>query len=154
MRFLIGFAIAVLMLTPFGFSEPPTSFCDLMRNPEKYNGKEVTVRATWRYEFEQSQFYCIDCSLKEMTWLDVWPSKLDDESTKAFHQIPKGHGIVNITVQGTFQSGDHFGHLGAYSYQITVHKISNVSVVSNTTKGIAGEQEAEKRWACGGSNPK
>jgi hypothetical protein len=52
MRFLIGFAIAVLMLIPFGFSEPSTTFCDLLRNPEKYNGKEVTVRATWRYGFE------------------------------------------------------------------------------------------------------
>lgn len=49
------------MLTVVGYSETPVTFCDLLRNAEKYNGKEVTVRATWRYGFEWSQFYCLDC---------------------------------------------------------------------------------------------
>jgi hypothetical protein len=153
MRFVTGFAVVVLMLIPFGFSEPATTFCDLLRNPEKYNGKEVTVRATWRYGFEWSQFYCIDCSLKEMTWLDV-SSELDDESTKALKRIPKGAGIVNITVQGTFRSGGHFGHLDGYPYEFIARKLSRITIVSKGMKGIKEEEEAERRWACGGSNPK
>jgi len=40
MRLPVELAIAVLVLIPFGFSEPPATFCDLLRNPEKYNGKE------------------------------------------------------------------------------------------------------------------
>jgi hypothetical protein len=61
MRLLIGLVIAVLMIIPFGFSEPQTAFCDLLRNPEKYNGKEVTVRATWSKGPEWSELYCLGC---------------------------------------------------------------------------------------------
>ena len=64
-----------------------------------------------------------------MTWLDV-PSELDDASTKALKRVAKGAGIVNITVQGTFRSGGHFGLMNGYSNQFTVHKLSNVAIVS------------------------
>jgi hypothetical protein len=153
MRLLIGFAIAVLLLIPFGFSEPPTTFCDLLRNPEKYDGKEVTVRATWRYGFEWSQFYCLDCLDKGRAWLEM-PSDLDDVSTKILSRKPKGAGIVNLTVQGVFMSGGHFGHLNAYPYQLVARRVSNVAVVLSGMKDAAKEKEAEKRWACGGANPK
>ena len=32
--------------------QSPVTFCDLVRNPEKYNGDEITVRTTYRYGFE------------------------------------------------------------------------------------------------------
>jgi hypothetical protein len=148
-----AFVVAILMLVPSGYSDPPTTLCDLLRNPEKYAGKEVTVRATWRYGFEWSQFYCIDCAPKEMTWLEV-SSELDDASNRALKRIPKGAGIVNITVEGTFQSGGHYGHLDGYPNQFIARKISNIAIVSKGMRPLAEEQEVEKHWACGGSNPK
>lgn len=145
--------LVVFLVVASGDAQSPVTFCDLMRNSEKYNGKEVTVRATWRYGFEWSQFYCIDCSLKEMTWLDV-SSDLDDASSRALKQIPKGAGIVNITVQGTFRSGGHFGHMNGYRNQFIARKVSQVKIVSRGMRGLAEEHEAEKRWACGGTNPR
>jgi hypothetical protein len=88
-----------------------------------------------------------------MTWLDV-SAELDDESTKALKRIPKGAGIVNITVQGTFRSGGHFGHLNGYPYEFIARKLSRITIVSKGMKGVKEEEEAERRWACGGSNPK
>jgi hypothetical protein len=152
-RFLIAFATAVLVLVPFGFSDPPTTFCDLLRNPEKYNGKEVTVRATWRYGYEWSQFYCLDCLDKGRAWLEM-PFDLDDASMKALRRTPKGAGIVNLTVEGVFMSGGRFGHLNGYPYQLVARRVSKVAIVLSGMKGPAKEKEAEKRWACGGTNPK
>src|SRR4051812_7831273 len=46
------------------------AYCELLRDPAAYNGKIVRVRATYRYGFEWSQFYCTDCSEGRTTWVD------------------------------------------------------------------------------------
>jgi hypothetical protein len=153
MRLFFGILIALLFVIPLGHAETSTTFCDLMQNPDKYRGKRVTVRATWRYGFEWSQFYCIDCSLKEMTWLEISP-ELDNASNKLLNRVPKGAGIVNITVEGNFESGGHFGHMDGYPCRFTAKRIMRLTVVSRGMKSSAEEAEAEKKWACGGSNPK
>ena len=69
--------------------------------------------------------------------------------------LRKGAGIVNLTLQGVFVSGNHhFGHMGMYPYKFVVHKITDVAVVSKGMKPIADEEKAEKQWACGGTDPK
>jgi hypothetical protein len=153
MKLRLAFVVTVLILIPSGYSEQRITFCELLKDPEKYSDKEVTVRATWRYGFEWSQFYCIDCSPKEMTWLEISP-ELDEASNRVLRQVPKGAGIVNITVQGTYKSGGHYGHMNAYPNQFTARRLSQVAIVSKGMKGLAEEQQAERRWACGGSNPK
>jgi hypothetical protein len=132
-----------------GHSEPSVTLCDLLKNSEKYNGKEVTERATWRYGFEWSQFYCIDCLEHGLTWLDV-PADVDDGSNKILKRIPAA-GIVNVTVHGIFMSGGHFGHLG-YPHQLVAQKVSDIAV--SGMKSRAKEKELETRFACGGQNPK
>lgn len=152
MRFLTGIVIVAAMLIPSKPLQPDISFCELLKNPEQYNGKEVTVRATWRYGYEWSDFYCLDCLDQGKTWLQV-PSNLDDASTKALRRIPKA-GIVNITVRGIFMSNGHFGHLNGYPYQLVTQRVSNAAVILSGMKDAAQEKQAEKKWACGGENPK
>lgn len=127
------------------------TFCDLVRNPEKYNGQEVRIRATWRYGFEWSQLYCLECLDKGKAWLEMGPD-LDEASERSLKRTPEA-GIVNLTVQGVFLSGDTYGHLNGYRYKIVASKISGVVVILKGTKP-AKEQEAERRWACGGFSPK
>lgn len=128
------------------------TFCDLLRNPEKYNGKEVTVRATYRYGLEWQQLYCLDCLEKGKALLEV-PDNGDESLERSLKRTPKA-GIVNLTVQGLFMSGRTYGHMNGYHYQITAHKISNVVVLLKGMKSLEEEQRVEKRWACGGTNPK
>ena len=66
--------------------------CELMRDPEKYNGKLVKVRATWIYGFEWWYLHCLDCDGR--VWLDT--SELDEQSKKTLKHTPKGAGIVNV----------------------------------------------------------
>jgi hypothetical protein len=150
---LLVWIIVIFVLTGGIHSQSPLAFCDLIRSPQKYNGKEVTVRATYRYGFEWSELYCLDCLDQGKAWLDM-PTVLEDTSAKSLKKLPKGAGIVNLTVQGIFVSGSTFGHSNAYRYKIEPSKISDVVVLQKGMKSPEEEKSVERRSACGGTNPK
>jgi len=143
---LLSSAIIILFLTSGVHSQSPVTFCDLVRSPEKYTGKQVTVRATYRYGLEWSELYCLDCLDKGKVWLDM-PIELEDTSAKTLKKLPKGAGIVNLTVQGVFVSGGSI-------YKIEPSKISDVVVLQKGMKSPKEEKSIEKRYACGSTNPK
>ena len=150
---LLSWIFVLFVLTGGVHSQSPVTFCDLLRNPEKYNGKEVTVRATYRYGFEWSQLYCLDCLDHGKAWLGM-PVSLEDTSARSLKKMPKYAGIVNLTVQGVFETGGNFGHLNGYRYRIEPYKISDVAVLQKGMKSPEEEERVEKRWGCGGSDPK
>ena len=113
-------ALIVCLLAAAVQSQASVSFCDLVRSPEKYDGKVVSIRATYRYGFEWQQLYCIDCLDRGKAWLEI-PPDLDNTSDKALRRAPKGAGIVNLTVQGVFVSGGRFGHMNRYPYKFVGH---------------------------------
>jgi hypothetical protein len=135
-------------------SQTPVRFCDLLRNPDEYNGREVTVRATYRYGFEWQQLYCLECLDKGKAWLELPYDPDDDAALKSLKRAPKGAGIVNLTVQGVFVSGGHFGHMNGYKYKFVAHEISDVAVVLKGMRTLSEEKKAEEQWACGGTNPR
>jgi hypothetical protein len=96
--------ILLMFLGVTTHAQTTVKFCDLLRNPEKYGDQQVNVRASFRFGFEWQQLYCLDCIDKGKAWLEL-PNDLDDESERAFKKMPKGAGIVNLTVVGVF----HFG---------------------------------------------
>lgn len=148
-------ALAVLLCSvrSIAVAQTQVRFCDLLRSPETYNGKQVTIRATYRYGFEWQQLYCLDCLEQGKAWLEL-PSDLDDGSLQALKHAPKYAGIVNITVRGMFRSGGSFGHLNGYRYELVAEKVTNVTVVLKGMKGPLEERKAEQKWACGGTNPR
>jgi hypothetical protein len=150
---LLTWIIVIFVLTSVIHSQSPLTLCDLIRNPEKYNGKEVTIRATYRYGFEWSELYCLNCLGQGKAWLAM-PTALQETSARSLKRMPKGAGIVNVTVQGVFISGRTFGHSNAYRYKIEPSKISDVVVLQKGMKSPEEEKSIEKRCACGGTNPK
>jgi len=151
--FVVLLLIVCAVTAAGGQPETYVSFCDLVKNPRLYNEKEVTVRATYKYGFEWQFLYCLTCLDSGKVWLEI-PSDLDDASVKALNRAPKGSGTINITVQGVFMSGGSYGHLNCCPYKFVAHRVSNVSVVIKGMKSLDKEERAEKKWACGGSNPK
>lgn len=144
--------VALFLLVDAIHSQAPVTFCDLLRNPEKYNRQEIRVRATFRYGVEWSELYCLDCLDKGKAWLDI--VALDEASERALRKLPKDAAIVNLTVEGKFMSGSTYGHLNGYRYQIVADKISDAKVIQKGSKSRAKEEIAEKHWGCGGTNPK
>ena len=150
---LFTWIIVIFILTGGIRSQTSPTLCDLIQNPEKYNGKEVIIRATYRYGFEWSELYCLDCLDLGKVWLDM-PTALEETSANSLKKMPKGAGIVNLTVQGVFVSGGTFGHSNAFRYRIEPTQISDVAVLQKGMKSREKEKELEKRCACGGRKPK
>jgi hypothetical protein len=67
-------------------------------------------------------------------------SELDEQSEKTLKQTPKDAGIVNIDVEGIFQTGGTFGHLNGDKYQLTAHMIANPAVISKGMKAREKER--------------
>jgi hypothetical protein len=63
MRITSSIVVIVLgfILSVSASPKPQVTFCELVSNPELYNGKVVTVRATYKYGFEWQMLYCLDC---------------------------------------------------------------------------------------------
>jgi hypothetical protein len=149
---LIIVATSLLLLSGPGSPSTPVTFCDLLLTPDKYDRNHVTVRATWKYGFEWSRLYCLDCADKIKVWLEI-PEDIDDSSGKALKRALSA-GIVNVTVEGVFRGPGSFGHMSGYQYELIAEKVSNVAVVLKGLKGPDETTKAEKQWACGGTNPK
>ena len=120
----------ILLLASATSAQSTLKFYELMRDPGAYNGKTVKVRATWIYGFEWSYLHCLSCDGR--AWLDS--SALDEQSEKVLKHMPKGGGIVNVDVEGVFQTGRTFGHLNGYKFQVTAHTIANPAVISTGMK--------------------
>jgi hypothetical protein len=145
--------ISLMFLSAAIHAQTSVKLCDLLRNPEKYRDQQVKVRATFRYGFEWQQLYCLDCLDKGRAWLWL-PNDMDEESEKVFKKMPKGDGIVNLTVVGVFHFGSSYGHLNGYRYELIAQKISDVAVVYKGKLNAAKEKNAEQQWDCGGVSPK
>lgn len=111
--------------------------CEVLRDSEFYNGKQVTVRATFRLGKKQSQLYCMACIEGGRVWMrEILPSsgevapglrKLNDlilENEKGI--------TVNGTFTGTFHGAGQYGRLGAFTYQIDVQEVGEIEFVSAT----------------------
>jgi hypothetical protein len=46
------------------------SFCELIKSPEKFEQKLVRVKAVYRYGFEWSEFYSLNCPSKKRVWVE------------------------------------------------------------------------------------
>jgi hypothetical protein len=145
----IAVFIGTVLVASSASPQAPMKFCELMRNPEKYNGQLVKVRAIWIYGFEWSYLHCLDCDGR--VWLDT--SDVDDESAKTLKHTPEA-GIVNVDVEGVFHAGGSFGHLNGYKYQLTAHTVANPVFLSKRMKTPEKEREIERKFACGGAKPR
>jgi hypothetical protein len=124
------------------------SYCDLIKDPEKYDGREVSVHATYMYGFEWQEMLCLDCHYLGKTWLEF-----DDEFTStlnaALRKAPKDTGTVNAVFSGVFRSsGGPYGD-GRYRFQFNVKSISDVKVVSKNGLSPDALPENARRKVCG-----
>lgn len=113
-------------------------YCALIKDPEKYDGKEVTVRAAYRYGFEWSEIFCLNCRKKGKTWLEIDEDNITKNSKKTLKKFPRDDGTINALFTGTFESSKGpFGD-GGYRFRFEVKDISQAELV--TKSGADPEQ--------------
>jgi hypothetical protein len=137
--FLSGLLVPVLFCAngpacekDFSRTAPPVTvvaYCDLVTNPDKYDGKEVTVHATYRYGFEWQEIFCMECRKIAKTWLE-FDEELKSDFKSKLKKFPRDQGTVNAIFTGTFHSSKGPYGDGGYRFRFDVRTISSVEVVS------------------------
>jgi hypothetical protein len=105
--------------------------CDLLKNPNQNQGKELIITSGFRVGYEWQALVCYDCTSQEYNdqhpkTYDVWVNFEKDvkgasklPKVKAFDQLEK------VIFQGTFEGPGTYGHLGGYRYQFNVREIKS-----------------------------
>lgn len=102
-------------------------YCVLLQNPDRYDGKEVTVHATYRYGFEWQEIFCLECRKLGKTWLE-FDDDLTRQSRTELKKWPKDQGTINAVFIGTFSKGTYGD--GGFRFQLRVKVISDSEVIS------------------------
>ena len=115
----------------------PQELCEVLRDSEFYNGKQVTVRATFRLGKKQSQLYCMACIDGGRVWMrELLPARGEvAPGLKKLNDLilENEKGItVNGIFTGTFRGAGQYGRLGAFTYQIDVQEVGEIEFVSAT----------------------
>ena len=119
-------------------SGPPArvELCKVLRNSEFYEGKQITVRATFRLGRKERRLFCMACIDEGRVWMrEILPSggeiapglkKLNDLI------LENDKGItLNGIFTGTFRGPGVYGLLGAFTYQIDVQEVREIEVIYN-----------------------
>ena len=101
-------------------------YCDLVKTPQAFAGKQVRVRAIYKYGFEIQRLDSPACCPERgaKIWVEI-DSGLGGDSLKLFRKFPKGMGLVLATFEGKFESGGPYGD-GGYRLKFTVDKIEKL----------------------------
>lgn len=122
-------------------------FCDLVRNPDKFDGKEVTVRASFRWGFEWQEIFCLNCIDVGSTRLEIAETFTTPVTMKILKKLPKNNGTVNAVFTGTFKNEGSMS--SRYKFYLT--DISEVKVIFKWGGHTANLPEKEKQKLCGGT---
>ena len=128
-------------------SDPPTvAFCDLVRDPARYDGKVVHTEAIVAVGFEVGIIYDPKCGDSEKrVWYDFDMSTYNENEKgwKALRQLlfPKSEeqhgrytGRAKATMIGRFDASDKngYGHLNQYHFKFTIKRVERAEAVPSS----------------------
>jgi hypothetical protein len=89
------------------------TYCQLAKDPSRFSGKRIRIRAIYSYMFEVSRLKSPTCCPEGDTpiWVD-FDEELQGNSKKLFHKFPEGMGVVLAVFVGKIETGKVYGHFG------------------------------------------
>jgi hypothetical protein len=108
---------------PASEAAPTISYCELLREPNLYQGKFVRVAATWNYGFEWSYLYHRECmSRVNKAWVEFVDEDAGCQQTKKVTKRLKDgfDNKADVVAVGTLSGGGGYGHMNGYQYQFTI----------------------------------
>lgn len=105
------------------------SFCELVRNADRFHEKVVRVKVIYEKGFEKSYLYDPECrSNTSQMWVNYHKSFVQDGDSEEArkNRMISGFGRWSVTVVGRFvraKGPGRFGHLGCCRYEIGLVRI-------------------------------
>jgi hypothetical protein len=127
----------------FDISAVPTiSFCELGRNPEKYNQKIVRITASYNANWEGGYLYDMDCRGQDFAIYPEWNTQNDNQlkvsspniSMFERHNKDNSASRVGITIVGRFNgwNGIGYGHLGSMLHSFDVMAVEKAFAIPDS----------------------
>ena len=114
---------------------PTVAFCDLIHNPKLYDKKIVRITAIYRYGYEWSQLYCLDCIDAGATWVELDDSFATNTNSKLANKIGengfRGRTVRVVAVGEFYGSGGGYGHMGSYRYKFRISRLEQATIILN-----------------------
>jgi hypothetical protein len=112
---------------------PWVSFCDLLKNPMLYEGKQVRTKAVYRHGGEElAELYCAECLAAGRVSADFDQSFDPNNPAKIVTDIERER-TVSLIIVGKFYSGDkRYGHLNQYRSKFVMSRIEKAKVLLNS----------------------
>lgn len=110
---------------------PTVAFCDLLTNAEDFEGKTIRIKATYRYGFEVSELFCLDCRDKGLVYLgfeDDFDSITKSSVRKKVKWNERGR-TVNVLAVGKFYSKGGYGHMGGSPYKFVAQYFEAADII-------------------------
>ena len=112
----------------------------------------IRVSAIYRYGFEWSELYCLECVNEARTWVDLDESFMSS-TTAGLRKKIGPHGVKGRTVKvvmiGRFDTGGGYGHMGASRFRLLVDHLEGAEVILNDSPTPeALPKEILKRMHC------
>jgi hypothetical protein len=125
---------------------PTITFCDLINNPDLYDGKEVRFQATYLANSEVGAFGNPYCSSKEnRTWAEFDSSSIKASSKPEIYQKIEEQILcgkcgaethwrqTEMLVTGIFNGSDiGHGRFGEYRFMVTVKNVEEIGETEKT----------------------
>lgn len=108
---------------------PTVTYCELVRNPDRFHERVVRISAVYERGFEKSYLFDRECTNGQLqTWVSHDKSivlKGESEEAKKNRMIT-GFGRWSVTMVGKFLRAtppERFGHMGCCQYEFDIVRI-------------------------------
>ena len=121
---------------------PTIPFCELLRNPKDYDQKTVRVMAIYRYGFEVSDLFCLDCEDEKLIRLESgenFTSRTERKILKKIKWTERGKTVKVVAI------GKFYG-TGAYQYRkkFVVDYFESAEVILNSSPSVLPDNVKNK----------
>lgn len=107
-------------------------FCDLIKNPQNFDGSTMRVNAIYRYGMYWSEMYCLECESSNrvsVSFANDFDSKTKKKYRKKIRWSDLGR-TVRVTAIGTFSASGRYGHRGHLRFQLEIERLESAEVIS------------------------
>ena len=125
------------------------AFRDLIERPNEYDGRRVSVNATYAYGFEWQEMYCMKCRGGGKTWLELPPTGTR-AMRRALRKVPKWQGTLNARFKGVFHAKSGAFGDGGYRFQFVLEAVTDVNIISRSGGAPESLTKAERARLCQG----
>jgi hypothetical protein len=106
-----------------------TTYCEVLKHPERFKNSMIRVRALYETDFEKSIITAPPCDMSALnTWVDFdkrWESHSKRRVRRALLKLKWGVQ-ADVVFVGLFKSDGHYGHMDMYLSSMEVYKVEEV----------------------------